>query len=155
MIRLSYYKTNSAADHMEVYAKREAFMTLKTTKKILDPNHLAGSSTLLKLRAALWVKITVEWINNRLHDITKLVQWTNTQAVLQWFSNVTTKDDKTCTSVTKCCIVGYGVYALWDLWDIYIVHLLYEYVILYSDKVIYLSLYIKSNVEHFTFEQHG
>ena len=37
----------------------------------------------------------VERINNRLRDITKLQQWKNTQAVLQWFSDVTDKNDKT------------------------------------------------------------
>ena len=80
------------ADRMEVYAERQAFITLKDHKEDFRSKPSCRLINPAKSEIGIVSKIMVEGINNRLRDITKLQQWKNTQAVLQWFSDVTDKN---------------------------------------------------------------
>ena len=83
------------ADRMQVYAERQAFITLKDHKEDFRSKPSCRLINPAKSEIGIVSKIMVERINNRLRDITKLQQWKNTQAVLQRFSDVTDKNDKT------------------------------------------------------------
>ena len=83
------------ADRMGVYAERQTFITLKDHKDDFRSKPSCRLINPAKSEIGIVSKIMVERINNRLRDITKLQQWKNTQAVLQWFSDVTDKNDET------------------------------------------------------------
>ena len=81
--------------YIYIYAEGQAFITLKDHKEDFRSKPSCRLINPAKSEIGIVSKIMVELINNRLCDITKLQQWKNTQAVLQWFSDVTDKNDKT------------------------------------------------------------
>ena len=83
------------ANRMKVYAERQALITLKDHKEDFRSKPSCRLINPAKSEIGMVSKIMVERINNRLRDKAKLQQWKNTQAVLQWFSDVTDKNDNT------------------------------------------------------------
>ena len=65
------------ADRMEVYAERQAFITLKDHKEDFRSKPSCRLINPAKNEIGIVSKIMVERINNRLRDMTKLQQWKN------------------------------------------------------------------------------
>ena len=66
----------------------------RTLRTISEHNPHAGSSTLIT-EIGIVSKQIVEKINRNVRETTPLQQWKNTQAVIDWFSNLKYKPDKT------------------------------------------------------------
>ena len=82
-------------DCMEVYAKREAFITLKDHKENFQSKPACRLINPAKTEIGIVSKQLVEKINRNVRETTHLQQWKNTQAVIDWFSDLKDKSDKT------------------------------------------------------------
>ena len=83
------------ADRMEVYAEREAFITLKDHKDNFKSNPSCRLINPAKNEVGIVSEQIIESINRRVGDATKFQQWKNTYSVIDWFSNLSRKADKT------------------------------------------------------------
>ena len=82
-------------DRMEIYAEREAFITLKDHKENFQSKPTCRLINPAKTEIGIVSKQLVEKINRNVRESTNLHQWKNTQAVIDWFSNLKDKSDKT------------------------------------------------------------
>ena len=82
-------------DCMEIYAEREAFITLKDHKENFRSEPTCRLINPAKTELGIVSKQLVEKINRNVQETTHLQQWKNTQAVIDWFSDLKDKSDKT------------------------------------------------------------
>ena len=82
-------------DRMEIYAEREAFITLKDHKENFRSKPTCRLINPAKTEIGIVSKQLVEKINRNVRETTHLQQWKNTQAVIGWFSDLKDKSDKT------------------------------------------------------------
>ena len=82
-------------DRMEIYAEREAFITLKDHKENFISKPTCRLINPAKTEIGIVSKQLVEKINKNVRESTHLQQWKNTQAVIDWFSDLKDKSDKT------------------------------------------------------------
>ena len=83
------------ANRMEVYAKKEPFVTLKDHK----PNFISKPTCRLIVPSKPEMGVVSQQIladiNTRLREETKFNQWKNTNSVIEWFKNLPDKKQKT------------------------------------------------------------
>ena len=82
-------------DRMEIYAEREAFITLKDHKENFRSKPTCRLINPAKTEIGIVSKQLVEKINRNVRESTHLQQWKNTQAIIDWFSDLKDKSDKT------------------------------------------------------------
>ena len=82
-------------DRMEIYAEREAFITLKDHKENFRSKPTCRLINPAKTEIGIVSKQLVEKIYRNERETTHLQQWKNTQAVIDWFSDLKDKSDKT------------------------------------------------------------
>ena len=82
-------------DRMETYAEKEAFITLKDHKDNFRTKPACRLINPAKTEIGIVSKQIVEKINKCVRETTHLQQWRNTQAVIDWFSDLKDKSDKT------------------------------------------------------------
>ena len=80
------------ADRVEVYAQKEAFITLKDHKEDFRAKPSCRLINPAKSEIGIISKQMVEGINSRLRTATKPQQWRNTQAVINWFKDLPEKE---------------------------------------------------------------
>ena len=80
---------------MEIYAEREAFITLKDQKDNFRSNPTCRLINPAKTEISIVSKQIVENINRNVLETTHLQQWKITQAVIDWFSDLKDNSDKT------------------------------------------------------------
>ena len=80
---------------MEIYAEREAFIKLKDHKEKFQSKPTCRLINPAKTEIGIVSKQLVEKINRNVRESTHLQQWKNTQAVIDWFSDLKDKSDKT------------------------------------------------------------
>ena len=80
---------------METYTEREAFITLKDHKDNFRSKPASRFINPAKTEIGIVSKQIVEKINKSVRETTNLQQWRNTQAVIDWFSDLKDKSDKT------------------------------------------------------------
>jgi hypothetical protein len=81
-------------DRMEVFAERDAFITLKDHKDNFSSKPSCRLINPAKSEVGIISKKIVEDINTRLREATGLNQWKNTQSVVQWFKELPNKQNK-------------------------------------------------------------
>lgn len=85
-------------DRVETIASRTPYITLKDHKENFRNNPQCRLINPTKSELGKVSKIILERINKKLLQATKVQQWKNTNAVLQWFDNTTGKQD--CTFIS-------------------------------------------------------
>ena len=82
-------------ERVEVYAEKEAFITLKDHKEDFRVRPSCRLINPAKSEIGIISKQMVESINSRVRAATKPQQWRNTQAVIEWFKKLQDKDGMT------------------------------------------------------------
>ena len=82
-------------DRTEAYAEREAFITLKDRKDNFRSKPASRLINPAKTEIRIVSKQIVEKINKSVWEATHVLQWRNTQAVIDWYSDLKNKLNET------------------------------------------------------------